>query len=235
MSPPDLRLGDWRDVLSDVECDAMITDPPFSSRTETGFRGHGTHGEFHHGISYGSIDAADATALALWAKDRVRWWAVVFSDHVLQPAWESAFASVGWYVFAPVAWVKNDGPPRFTGDGPASSLEWITVARPRHRIPPSRSGSRPGWYKGNISKEGKANAGVIVGRKPLSLMEAIVRDYTLPGDIVVDPYGGSGTTLHAASALGRRAVGAEIDPDTHAKATARLSGGFQGDLFAGGA
>lgn len=24
----ELRLGDWRDVMSDVSCDALITDPP---------------------------------------------------------------------------------------------------------------------------------------------------------------------------------------------------------------
>lgn len=29
----ELRLGDYREVLADVTCDALITDPPYSART----------------------------------------------------------------------------------------------------------------------------------------------------------------------------------------------------------
>lgn len=29
----DLRLGRYQDVLADVECDAVIADPPYSERT----------------------------------------------------------------------------------------------------------------------------------------------------------------------------------------------------------
>src|SRR5690348_6362171 len=32
----DLRLGDWRDALTDVEVSAVITDPPYSARTHEG-------------------------------------------------------------------------------------------------------------------------------------------------------------------------------------------------------
>jgi 23S rRNA G2445 N2-methylase RlmL len=32
----ELRLGDWREVLADVEPDAVITDPPYSERTHSG-------------------------------------------------------------------------------------------------------------------------------------------------------------------------------------------------------
>lgn len=32
----DLRLGRWQDVLADVECDALICDPPYSARTHKG-------------------------------------------------------------------------------------------------------------------------------------------------------------------------------------------------------
>ena len=33
----DLRLGDWRETMADLEVDALITDPPYSPRTEDGF------------------------------------------------------------------------------------------------------------------------------------------------------------------------------------------------------
>ena len=219
----DLRLGDWRDVLADVECDALITDPPFSERTAAGFIGQN---KVKRRIHYGSITGADARDVASWARDHARYWAVVFSDHTLLPAWESAFRDVGWFVFAPLAWVKNDAPPRFMGDGPASGLEWITVARPRVKLPKERIGSRPPWYKTNISKD------FFAGSKPVGVMRAIVCDYTLAGDTVCDMYSGTGTTAIAAEGLGRRFIGAEIDPDTHAKAIKRIAGGVQKEMFA---
>lgn len=48
--------------------------------------------------------------------------------------------------------------------------------------------------------------------KPLSLMERLVAIYSKPGDTILDPFAGSGTTLLASRNLGRRSVGVEIDP-----------------------
>lgn len=45
--------------------------------------------------------------------------------------------------------------------------------------------------------------------KPLSLMKRIVA--WLPGDTILDPFMGSGTTLRAAKDLGRKAIGIEIE------------------------
>jgi 16S rRNA G966 N2-methylase RsmD len=44
-----------------------------------------------------------------------------------------------------------------------------------------------------------------------------------PGGIVLDPFAGSGTTCVAAAQLGRRYVAYEIDPDTAARARARVA------------
>jgi site-specific DNA-methyltransferase (adenine-specific) len=54
-------------------------------------------------------------------------------------------------------------------------------------------------------------------------MRQIVADYSAPGDLICDPFAGMATTLLAASAEGRRAVGAEMDPETHRLALARLT------------
>ena len=48
--------------------------------------------------------------------------------------------------------------------------------------------------------------------KPLALIADILLDSTIKGDIVVDPFMGSGTTLIAAEKLGRVARGIELDP-----------------------
>ncbi len=47
-------------------------------------------------------------------------------------------------------------------------------------------------------------------QKPILLLERIIQLATLPGDLVLDPFCGSGTTLVAADLLGRNAVGIDI-------------------------
>lgn len=250
----DLRLGRWQDVLADVgEVDAVITDPPYSPRAHQGMRSHddmlakqkadlarnraagrrkGNGEEISGRPSYGSIKYAPMTeeharAMVASFAPRCRNWFVIFGDHLSYRLWESALDDAGWYVFAPVGWVRTGGTPRFQGDGPCSSIEWICIARPRRKV---RCGSLPGHY---IHPRMRGNGDqILVGQKPLALMQAIIRDYTQPGDMIAEPFAGSATTLVAAVSEGRRAVGAEMDPDTYAKAARRLAAGYTPDPFA---
>lgn len=48
-------------------------------------------------------------------------------------------------------------------------------------------------------------------QKPLSLMLWVIENYTRPGDLVLDPFMGSGTTEVACTQLGRNFIGCEID------------------------
>ena len=48
-------------------------------------------------------------------------------------------------------------------------------------------------------------------QKPLGLMKWIVKYWSFPGDIVLDPFMGSGTTIVAAELLGRSGIGIEIE------------------------
>ena len=59
-------------------------------------------------------------------------------------------------------------------------------------------------------------------QKPVGLMRWLIQRYTQPGDLVIDPYAGSGTTLVAAQDCGREAIGIEIDPGYCASAIDRL-------------
>ena len=47
---------------------------------------------------------------------------------------------------------------------------------------------------------------------PQQLARDHILSWTNPGDLVIDPMAGSGTTLRAAADLGRRAIGVEINP-----------------------
>ena len=49
-------------------------------------------------------------------------------------------------------------------------------------------------------------------QKPVGLIGAILRDYSEDGDEVLDPFGGSGSTLIACEQLGRKCRMMEIDP-----------------------
>lgn len=51
-----------------------------------------------------------------------------------------------------------------------------------------------------------------MARKPFNVVSAIIDGFSMPGDLVYDPMFGSGTTLIEASKLGRRAIGADINP-----------------------
>lgn len=62
-------------------------------------------------------------------------------------------------------------------------------------------------------------------QKPLKLMRLLVSLSTNPGDVVVDPFCGSGTTCLAAKQLGRHFIGFEREPGFARKARQRLAGG----------
>jgi site-specific DNA-methyltransferase (adenine-specific) len=50
----------------------------------------------------------------------------------------------------------------------------------------------------------------------------LIECFTKPGDLVLDPFCGSGSTLAAAQHLGRDWLGIELDPCHHATASRRL-------------
>ena len=63
-------------------------------------------------------------------------------------------------------------------------------------------------------------------QKPEALIERIVRASSSPGDVVLDPFLGSGTTARVASVLGRASLGIEINPDYIEMTQTRLKAPF---------
>jgi DNA modification methylase len=60
-------------------------------------------------------------------------------------------------------------------------------------------------------------------QKPLKLMTWLLETYTRPGERILDPFMGSGTTLVACIELGRIGVGCELDPCYFAIAEKRIA------------
>lgn len=57
-------------------------------------------------------------------------------------------------------------------------------------------------------------------QKPVELLKTIIELFTDPGDVVIDPVAGSGSTLVAAHSIGRKSFGFEIKKDFYTKAKA---------------
>lgn len=72
----------------------------------------------------------------------------------------------------------------------------------------------PGWaYPNNVLSLGKNREALgHPAAYPISLPEFFVKAYTDEGDIIFDPFMGSGSTMMAAENLGRRSFGMEISP-----------------------
>ncbi len=59
-------------------------------------------------------------------------------------------------------------------------------------------------------------------QKPVQPLKTLIEAFTQPGDVVMDPFCGSGSTLVAAQELGRRFIGIELDEQHHRTASNRL-------------
>jgi DNA modification methylase len=56
----------------------------------------------------------------------------------------------------------------------------------------------------------------------VAALKPLIEIFTQPGEIVLDPFCGSGSSLLAAKILNRRYLGIELDPQYHAAANKRL-------------
>ena len=58
--------------------------------------------------------------------------------------------------------------------------------------------------------------------KPVGLLTGLITSVTKPGDLILDPFAGSGSTLVAAKKTGRRFIGIELDDEFFEKAQRRV-------------
>jgi len=227
----DLRSGEWQTVLADVgEVDALIVDAPYSDKTHESHSPRSTvltackrdskwaaRGGTRRQIDYACLSPDAVREFVDAWSPRTRGWFVTITDDVLAPEWALRLRAHDRYVFAPLPLVETGSRVRLTGDGPSSWTCWVVVARPRSL---KNWGTLQGAYVDMNERK------PVIGGKPLGLMRAIVRDYSRPGDLVCDPCAGGATTLIAAAMEGRRAIGAERDPNTYALAQKRIAKGY---------
>jgi DNA modification methylase len=89
------------------------------------------------------------------------------------------------------------------------------------------------WYVSRVCGTFKERDGGHGCQMPEQVLGRIVRACTNPGDVVLDPFAGSGTTLAVAKKLDRRYLGFEISPSYHERIASRLSFLSPGDPLDG--
>ena len=72
------------------------------------------------------------------------------------------------------------------------------------------------WF--TWERDGKEIPKIHPAQKPVKVLKRLIEIFTDPGDVVIDPCCGSGSTLRAASELGRSAFGFEIDRNFYQRA-----------------
>ena len=202
-------LGDCRDILPRIDLSgvkALISDPPYGidwSPKQTMTKGragkHPPNRFVGKSIIMGDSGPFDPRHL-LGFPVVVLFGANHFADRLP--------ASSAWIV-----WDKKDG-ERSMHFGDCEMI-WTNQAHPARLISHRWVGYRRGPETGTARDHPT--------QKPVALMRSIIQRYTEPGDLVLDPYCGSGTTLRAAIDCGRRAIGIEIDPQYMAVIQRRLS------------
>ncbi len=199
--------GDCHEVLPTLpgkSVDHVVTDPPYTAHVH----GHMMSATTSLGIrtkkvtcDFDSIDSYTFVPGLLYVARR---WVMAFC----------ALEQLGSYKDAcPKQWVrsgiyrKQRATPQFSGDRPGNSCEGIAIFHPQGRKSWNGGGTHAFWHP---------------TAKPVELMAELIGLFTDPGDIILDPFAGSGTTGVAALRLGRRFIGIERDEKYAALARERL-------------
>ena len=226
----DLRCGDCLDPvtglasLGDKSVDHVITDPPYEAEAHTLQRRvkRGAEGGVlsPEPLDFVPITSDIRAAAAREACRIARSWLIAFCQAEAVAAWRDNFEAAGAKWRRPMVWIKPDGQPCLAGDRPGIGYESMAAAWAGDGRSKWNGGGRVGVYRFNKST---SDPNEHPTQKPLALMEKLIRDFTDPGDLILDPFAGSGTTGVAAIRLGRRFIGWEKDPKYHSIAIKRLT------------
>ena len=111
------------------------------------------------------------------------------------------------------------GDKRANAKGRLPDDTWIL--RPQD-APDSFTPMEDTWYVPRVCGTFKERAGWHGCQMPEQILGRIVRACSNPGDVVLDPFAGSGTTLAVAKKLDRRFLGFELSADYRDRVEARL-------------
>lgn len=132
---------------------------------------------------------------------------------------------LGYWIFNDILWVKTNPMPNFKGTRFNNSHETLIWAGKSENTKPTFNYKTLKAYNEDKQMRSDWLIPICSGRervkingqkahstqKPLALLRRIINATTKPGDVVLDPFLGSGTTAVAAKELGRTYIGLERD------------------------
>jgi DNA modification methylase len=190
-------------LMAGKQADAAWTDPPYNVAYE------GAAGKIENDDMDDGAFAAFLAAAFQSAFEALRPGAPIYVAHADTEGlvFRKSFVEAGFKLSSCLVWRKN---ALVLG---RSDYQW------QHE--PVLYGWKPGaahsWYGGrdkttvfDINKP--ARNGEHPTMKPVELVVAMLENSTKPGDVVLDLFGGSGTTMIACEKLGRHARLVELDP-----------------------
>lgn len=218
-----LYHGDAFALAPKFDVDVVITDPPYSNRTHkhartnAGFDGKGDAPQL---VDFDALTSHDLAELL--ASLRVRRWVVMTCDYVHAIDLERSPPSGLEFVRLGI-WAKlSTGAPQISGDRPGMGWEAVAML---HRAK-ERCAERKRWNGGGRDSVfyhlAEHRRGTYPTQKPEGLAREFVTLFSDPGETILDPFAGSGTTLRAAKDLGRKAIGIDKSPDAIAIAERRM-------------
>ena len=179
-------------ITGGVKSSLCLTDPPYGIKMDKGFEGFGGFGPPIARRQYNDEwDGDRPTQDTLLFLVNISKKTIIFGGNFF-----ADLLPMGghWLV-----WDKNNTMPTF-GD---CELAWTNLDR--------KSVKKYEYtYNGLIGKEKERFHPT---QKPVGLFTMILNDYSDPGDIIIDPYLGSGTTLIACEMSKRTCFGLEMSPD----------------------
>lgn len=229
----------------------LIEDPPYSARTKAGARsiskkrgGKGPSGgrDDHREGELGGVLVPFATTVDVVRRSielaNAERWSIVFCDLVHAAGLETD-PPEGLRHLRTAAWVKPDCAPQLTGDRPAQGFETCAILAPEIEtdwsaivaLHAADEACRWNGIDGQRGARGVWTHGVERDvpwhptPKPVGLLRKIIRAFTDPGDLIIDPFGGSASTAVACRYEGRRCVAIELDETFAALAAQRLAEG----------
>lgn len=249
----ELRGGKWQDSAPEM-VDHVISDPPFSNyvskhakpRVALAYRSKAErkrqerlHGAVKdsHGCASLSFDGVVPLEVGPALVALSRRWTVLFC--AVEQIGEYKAASPKEYIRGGW-WAKTNAAPQFTGDRPASPGEGIVILHQVGKKRWSRGGHKAEWRgpSSHSTGAGPFDERIHETQKPLWLMQALIEAFTDPGELIWDPYCGSGTTGVACLLTGRRFLGHELQTgppeykfDYVADACERLRAAERGQAF----
>ena len=209
--------GDSLTVLRQMEpesVDAIITDPPYGinyvSQTGASIKNDKSPFIWFLYDAFRVLKSGEAGHGGL----------ICFTRWDVEQTFIDAMKIAGFNVKSEVIWDKVYHGMGDTKAAFAPSHENIVFAvKGKYSFPGSRPKDLVTFPKINSSKM------VHPTEKPVGLLANLISSVTKPGDLILDPFAGSGSTLVAAKKTGRRFIGIELDDDYFVHGPAAHRGG----------